>query len=218
MSEEYKGYTYKIEPDTDPLDPRKEWDNLGTMLVFHRNYNHLGDDIKIDVNDFNSIDEVREHVRLKLKGYIILPLYIYEHGGITMNTTGFNCQWDSSTVGFIYMTAEKIRYEYSAKRISKKLKERVTKYLVGEVETYDQYLTGDVWGYTEITNPDGEELEDSCWGFFGDKYVHEEAKATIDLDIKIEKELQKVRDISFGRLPRMKLEYRISKQLRKRES
>ncbi len=34
----------------------------------------------------------------------------------------------------------------------------------GEVEVYDQYLRGDVWGFEVIE--DGE-VKDSCWGFFG---------------------------------------------------
>ena len=29
---------------------------------------------------------------------IVQPLYLYDHGGITMNTTGFSCSWDSGQV------------------------------------------------------------------------------------------------------------------------
>ena len=40
------------------------------------------------------------------------------------------------------------------------------KILEGEVETYNQYLTGDVYGFI-LEKPDGEHI-DSCWGFYGD--------------------------------------------------
>lgn len=52
------------------------------------------------------------------------------------------------------------------------------KYLKSEVETYDQYLTGDVYGYV-IEDKEGEEL-DSCWGFYGEEYCLEEAKSIAD--------------------------------------
>ncbi len=34
--------------------------------------------------------------------YVILPLYLYDHGGITMRTNPFSCPWDSGQVGWIY--------------------------------------------------------------------------------------------------------------------
>jgi len=198
-TEEYKGYTITIKQDEDPVNPREEWDNLGTMICFHGRY-RLGDKHDLKHEDFKGWSHLKKYIKNKLKGHIILPLYAYEHSGITMNTTGFSCSWDSGQVGFIYITAEKIRQEYSAIRISKKLKERVTGYLVGEVETFDQFLTGDVWGYT-VSKEDDENVDDSCWGFFGDKYCLEEAKSVVDWYVKRQKELDKVNAIPLKKLP-----------------
>jgi hypothetical protein len=44
-----------------------------------------------------------------------------------------------------------------------------------EVETYDQYLTGHVFGYI-VENGEGEQL-DSCWGYFGEAHCVEEGRA-----------------------------------------
>jgi hypothetical protein len=107
----------------------------------------------------------------------ILPLYIYDHSGITMNTTGFSCRWDSGQVGFIYATKEKIRAEYGWKRLTKKRLQQIQDILDGEVKTYDQYLTGDVYGYTIEKN--GEHI-DSCWGYYGQEDCLNEAKSIID--------------------------------------
>lgn len=104
-------------------------------------------------------DLVREH-------YVILPLYLYDHSGITMNTTGFDCLWDSGQVGYIY--ASKAKAEAEGLGVS------LEEFLKSEVETYDQYLTGDVWGYS-IEDEHGNHI-DSCWGFYGQKYCIEEAK------------------------------------------
>ena len=43
-----------------------------------------------------------------------------------------------------------------------------------EVEVYDQYITGEVYGYV-IKDEEGNELE-PCWGFFGMDHATEEAK------------------------------------------
>ena len=44
-------------------------------------------------------DEILEILKQK---FVILPLYLFDHSGITMNTTGFNCRWDSGVVGWVY--------------------------------------------------------------------------------------------------------------------
>lgn len=171
-------YKIKIFPDEDPMNPRRDFDPLGTMICFHRRYD-LG-----DKHNFSDPDEAQKFLKNKRRIAIVLPLYLYDHSGITMNTTGFSCPWDSGQVGWIYITREKVRKEYHYKRISKKLIERVTGYLINEVKEYDQYLTGDVYGYriTEI-NPDdpdeeGEEV-DSCWGYYGEEYCMSEAEGVV---------------------------------------
>ena len=55
---------------------------------------------------------------------------------------------------------------FNEKEWSKELEDKVTKALIQEIETYDQYLEGDIWGYI-VFDEDGEEI-DSCWGFYGD--------------------------------------------------
>ncbi len=80
----------------------------------------------------------------------ILPLYLYDHSGITMNTTGFSCNWDSGQVGYIYITKEEYE-KYWGNFFSQ---EKACKFLRAEVEEYDQYLTGEVYGveYAELTD------------------------------------------------------------------
>jgi len=81
----------------------------------------------------------------------------------------FGDRWDSCCVGFIFIPYEKIRKEYSVKRISKKVMERAKEVMAGELQTYDDYLTGNVFGFQVFDGPDDDcdEIE-SCWGFYGD--------------------------------------------------
>lgn len=83
-------------------------------------------------------------VALALAGhYVILPLYLYDHSGLTISTTPFSCQWDSGQVGFIYADKAKAR-ETCGRDLSD---DELAGILRDEVKTYDQYQTGDVWGF-----------------------------------------------------------------------
>jgi hypothetical protein len=108
--------------------------------------------------------------RVLSRHIIELPLYLYDHSGITMSTGAFGCQWDSGQVGFIYVTIAKIKAEYDWKLLTKARRKKIEEYLRSEVKIYDDYLTGSVYGYTveRLDNATGEwEQVDSCWGFFG---------------------------------------------------
>jgi len=207
-TEEHKGHTIHIYLD-EPTESPREWDNLGTMICWHRNYT-LGDDQPREsyplhlahlVNQlyqddykahrlYREPDETRDDLHGMSESWFehrwhhdnaqklldtirqkaaILPLYLYDHSGITMNTTGFHCPWDSGQVGFIYASFENIRREYGVERISARLSEQVINQLRSEVATYDNYLRGNVYGF--VVEKNGEEL-DSCWGFLGDYENH----------------------------------------------
>jgi hypothetical protein len=170
-------YTLSIEQDTDPLNPRKEYDNVGVMVCFHRRYD-LGDDKHgLKSSDFNNWPELENFLIKKRGAAVILPLYLYDHSGLTIATTPFSCPWDSGQVGFIYCTREAILQGWGGKRLTKPLRQIAANCLRGEVETYDQYLRGDVWGY-EIKDED-DEVVDSCWGFYGEEYCQQEGEVAL---------------------------------------
>jgi hypothetical protein len=150
----------RVIQDMDAMSPR-DYDNLGLMACWHRRYN---------LGDVQPKDTPEEWLKSNApSGSIILPLFLYDHSGITMNTKGFSCPWDSGKVGVIVATPDKIRASFGKKRITKKVREAVIKWLIQEVETYDHYLTNNVWGYDICgTDDTGNEVSDSCFGFYGD--------------------------------------------------
>jgi len=148
--------TLVIEQDSQVETPR-EWDNLGTM-VFLGNYSHLGDKHEIEtVEEANKIE----------RRSISLPVYMYSHSGETISTTPFSCTWDSGKLGFIYVTQSKAMKYFGWKSITPKRKKKLLEYLEREVETLDQYIKGEVYGFT-LSEPNNE--VDSCWGFYGDDF------------------------------------------------
>jgi len=125
----------------DPDDPR-QYDNLGKMVCFHRRYS-LGDKHNYKFYDYNGWEEMKSDIVKKEDVLVILPLYLYDHSGITMNTTGFSCPWDSGQVGWVYATKKDIREWYGLKRINNPYIDKVREVLLEEVKIYDRYLTGE---------------------------------------------------------------------------
>ena len=150
--------TITVVRDQHPESPR-EWDNLGVMACWHRRYS-LGDKQPREAPD--------EWLEANApSGSVVLPLYLYDHSGITMRTRAFGDPWDSGQVGWIVASPDAIRKAFSCNRITKKTRARVEACLTAEVATYDAYLRGEVWGY--VIDAHGEEdAADSCFGFYGD--------------------------------------------------
>lgn len=96
--------------------------------------------------------------------YLMLPLYLYDHSGLTMNTTGFSCPWDSGQVGWVYASKEDALKEFGGKVLTAEKREKAESLMRGEVAYYDSYLRGECYGYELYKDGD---LEDSCWGFIG---------------------------------------------------
>jgi len=154
------GCQLEIYPDEDPESPRK-WDNLGTMICFHKRYD-LGDKHDYKSGDYNGWDEIEDQIKQDNPECMIRPLYLMDHSGLSISMGPFGCPWDSGQVGFIFIGNV----------------ERAEKVLSAEVETYNQYLNGDIYGFILRDKPCKEcgcntksEVLDSCWGFYGDNPV-----------------------------------------------
>ena len=173
-----KDEVLEIHLDDNPESPR-EWDNLGIMLCGHRRY-ELGDE------QFNSREELDARLG-ELDPVIKLPLWLLDHSGLVMQTGSFASdaqQWDSGQVGWIVATKKDILdnftgYDKNGKRktmrtlLSPRMIKNAEEILRGEVETYSNYLAGDVYGYTiekqstcDKCKNISSDTSDSCWGFY----------------------------------------------------
>lgn len=100
--------------------------------------------------------------RIQLREDIAIcrPLYLYDHSGITISAGSFNDPWDSGQVGWQYVTHQRLMEEWNGDEILAKRSMDL------ELEAYDQYLRGEVYGFAVI-DEDGDTVE-ACSGFFGD--------------------------------------------------
>ena len=117
-----------------------------------------------------------------------LPLWLYEHSGITMSCGARHCpyndQWDSGCVGWIVMLKKTALTELGMDEAT--WRERAVAYMEASVKTYDQYLTGDAYCCTLYVEKAGEGgkaewLEiDSCGGFFGSDILESGLAENVD--------------------------------------
>jgi len=102
--------------------------------------------------------------------YVIIPLYLYDHSGITISTRPFSCPWDSGQVGWIYAPKDTFRKATGYSEDDLFSAEGILK---DEVREYDMYLRGEVYRYAlyELLKCDScghveENIIDSCGGFY----------------------------------------------------
>ncbi|MEA2037082.1 MAG: hypothetical protein U9O94_06210 [Nanoarchaeota archaeon] len=198
-------YTLEIKP-CECFESPREWDNLGTVVASHGKYsmsdegesNPYWGEIGSMIQDFiayiynrdcygayPSCDELdNENVmeRFVDNNYIYLPIYMYEHSSIALNTTGFSCKWDSGLLGYIYVSKKKIREWFSIKNITKKIRKQVLIQLVHEIEAYSNYCNGELYRY--IVKDETGEVIDDCGGFFTEENAESEGKRCIQYCIE----------------------------------
>lgn len=160
------GVKYILEVEQDiPMNPR-DWDNLCTMICWHKRYK-LG-----DKHSYDGVDEFFERLCYEVLHkdddeiyglhwqdmykmldesnlIIIKAINMYDHGNITVSTSNgypYNDRWDAGIVGFVYVTKKKI-FDECGGITEENWKERADGYLEDEMKTYDQYLRGDVYGF-----------------------------------------------------------------------
>jgi len=170
-------YRLRITYDMFPPNPREEWENLGIMLCGHKRYN-LGDE-QLSAADFESWADVEAYIREELGGIEVMPLYLYDHAGITISTRSFSNPWDSGQVGYIFTTAKQLE-KFGTPR------DKMREFLLSEVKTYDAYLRGEVYQWTitrrEICSlgHEHEELIESVGGYFDLDAAREDGLAGLD--------------------------------------
>jgi len=163
---EYKQHRINIYYDKDPINPRKEYDNLSIILYKKGTRYKLGDK--------EATPEEMEELYNDHKN-ISLPVYAYIHSGIAINTVGYGCPWDSGQSGIAYVPIEKAK-ECWPEASYDELKSNTEKAIKIEVETYSKYLSNECYYYETTKN---NELVDSCSGYYSIEECIEAAKENV---------------------------------------
>jgi hypothetical protein len=220
----YRGYAIRIEQDSDPMSP-DDWDNLCSRACWHRDYTLSSNDVETRTDNrdkkvdyyFGEPEEFQQFC--KDNKVLVMNLRLYDHSGITISVSNeypYNDRWDSGQVGWIFVTYENIRKEYGVKKVTKKVLEKARNTMLAEVETFDNYLTGSVYGFRVVKeNEEDADFDpmdnlDSCWGFYGREGIKDavaEAKSSIDFEIKKQRK-EHAEKIKMWIRSKVPLEYR----------
>lgn len=200
IDDKESGMSADIFPDVDVENPRTSMDNLGRLAVKHRDLGEDADEKWFADSEWDSGKEAID--ALKERGaVVILPVYVFSHSGIRVSVKDFNDRWDSGQAGYIYATSDDIKKEYGADNAENRKKAEGV--LKGEIETLDQYASGDVYGYKTYDH-EGNEV-DSVWGYYGDKDAKEAAIESMKSsapEVKAKKSRQEFREREFKRMKR----------------
>ena len=201
---DYKGYKINIYQDEDAMDPN--WlGNSDMMLTYgHRDFctEPKGFEARDVYDCWARGDKFYYYLRNGYKKkdgtmtpneseyWFMFPVYSLIHSGVSLSLAKQDLLnydpggWDTSFMGFALVR----RIKGWAWR-----KDKAYEKAQLIVETWNQYLSGDVYGYM-IGVPDDDDPEEfdevgGCWGFYGDegiKQIISEAKPEIDSMIERE--------------------------------
>ena len=150
-----------------------EWGDDAVFLVT-KNHRYFS----VEAPEGWSLGRVCEMSKGDMKNFVAFPLYAYIHSGVALSLGQeypFNDQWDSCRIGYVVVKKAGFGTECDLREVA-----------AGFVTTWNQYLSGDVWGY-QIVRIDTcdlghthEEVVESCYGFYGHEYCLSEGKIALD--------------------------------------
>lgn len=171
----YKGHNIIITNDEDPQNPRTEWDNLTEIHCCSSRY-YLGEH---NHKDWDACREaIAEHKR---NGAVVIDLYAYIHSGTRLSLASFHgrlpqghAEFDSGKCGFVVVPKKGIIENWGKKNWTDKLRARAYEVAKQDIETFNQYLAGEVYCYSV------DDYEDSCSGYYSIEDAMAEAKGIVD--------------------------------------
>ena len=173
-----EGHILKIWQDQYDESP-DSWGNEDMFLVYeHRNFTVTRTGFAPhSIHNYLVLSSKADSIDLRndeYDNYWIFVVYAYVHSGVSLSLRNyeypFNSRWDTSTTGFVLV--EKERY-IEGKKPTIVTKPEAKKYAQGLIDTWNIYLSGEVYGYSiyeETTckccgNTEEEQI-DSCAGFY----------------------------------------------------
>ena len=166
----------------------REWAEYSKVFSQHRG---LRGDFQYQ-GIYDSLEEEFDK-RIGFKNVVAVPVYLYEHSGIVLDTKPFSCPFDSGQLGYIYYPKDVIRKVYGWERLSQKRIAELEKYLKGEVEEWSQYVSGEVYWF-RVEDEEGEVL-DSCGGIYDIEDYLDEVKSYFPED-----QFEKIKEKALSKL------------------
>lgn len=164
--------------EEDASNPQKEWDPFGEILYLKRSRYMLGGRA-VDSDEMREIAEDPNN--------IVLPVYAYVHGGSTISTHPFSCQWDSGQSGYVWISKADALKQLGKKRLTAKTREKILENLRGTVRTFAMFLEGDVYDLRVYRVDENGDIDESdIVDSMGDVYERDYAEKELERMVRFE--------------------------------
>lgn len=203
-SEVYQNGRYKAVAvyDSDPLNPREDWEPMGTIVFIREKSGRFNLSDKEDVTEnslyvykWNEELEEEEEIKVGLVDYMKAEYNAVAY--IPLEYVSYSCAdvrlrecSEERAEGIIYVSKEKLIEEYGS--VDDETIAKAMSYMKGELETFNHYLEGEVFGFVVQDMKSEDDHVDSCWGFYGydhkESGLYEQAKDAVDYLAKKEEE------------------------------
>jgi len=164
---------YLVQDDSPAGDP-DDGDDALFLVHYHRSFDVRQDKVIIedDLRRWYQGEKIAQE-----KEHWIFPVSAYIHSEVRLSlgnmrdaSGGFDgAGWDTSHVGAVLASKKEWRTRKAAEKAA-----------LGKVETWNQYLAGDIWGCVlEKYDHEKNTIEggrDDVWGYYGYKYALESLK------------------------------------------
>lgn len=114
--------------------------------------------------------DVAAEIEHRKKTHHVFLLEAYIHSGVVLALAregNFpDRQWDVSLCGAVFVDKSETKSKDKARDMAR-----------GKIDEWNQYLSGDVWGYI-VEDENGNHI-DSCWGFYGREHAEHESAAAL---------------------------------------
>jgi len=172
VEETKDGYTARYLVRDDSGESPEAWDDEYAFLVhYHRDFEIHKDDI-ITEDDASRLAQGEKIDQQK--DYYIFPVEAYIHGGVSLTLSSFqgmlpqgHYEFDTSRVGLVLVNKKEVKTKKQAQARAE-----------GLVESWNLYLSGDVYG-TVIEKYNKNKIQtsqDATWGYYGYKDAMKELK------------------------------------------
>ena len=149
--------------DMDAINPHKEFGVVKFITI--RNRSFTGDVVCKNIDDLN--DYITQRIKIDAD-FLIRPLYLLDHSGVSIRTAPFHDTWDSGTIGYALCTKQNVIDRYGT---DENWKQNAVEIIEDEVNQYDCYLKGAVYRVTLYKyDPDTRQWDvyKVCGGFYTD--------------------------------------------------
>lgn len=138
-------YRLQIFYEHEPVNPRSDGESFYTIACKQGRYSF--GDLDIDQDENVGAWGTARDGEFRQGNYFVLPVYAYVHGGVALSAVPFaGSNFDSGQIGWMY--GEVSDLESALACSGGELSRQVKQQMLEELEAYNSYLRGEVYGFS----------------------------------------------------------------------